>query len=180
MSEDTRSTIEVKDTGWKSPDQAALDTAVKETRAQKKVRLSRVLDRGGTIDRLKVENLPPHLHGEWVPNDAKEILDKENLGFVVDREFAHKRKLHATAEGKAVIGDCVYMTIPMEDKLIIDEIRNEQYQKLNHKSGPQKEEKDFASQTSTLGEIPVISEGSVSEARKSELEAALLQQSQKV
>lgn len=168
MSTDTRQVVKVG-----NPTATQEAESATESRADKKARIARVLDRGVGVDRLNVETLPSHLHGEWVPNDPKEILDKENLGFRIDTEYAKQRKLHGTADGRPIIGDCVYMVCERETKEIIDEIRNEQYLRANRKQGPQKEEKDFASQTSKLGEIPTITEGSVNEARKAELEAAM-------
>jgi hypothetical protein len=64
------------------------------------------------------------------------------------------------------------MVTDKENKELIDEIRQEQYLRLNRKQGAQKEEKDFASQTSKIG-LEAINEGSVSPARKEELEKAM-------
>ena len=161
MSEDTRETIAVGNQ----------DNVPTETREQRKARLVKVLDRGLTADRLHVP-LPSHLHGEWVPNDQTAIYEKEALGFKIDTEFAPKRALHSKGDGKSIVGDCVFMVCAKEDKEIIDEIRHEQYLRLNRKQSEQKEEKDFNAQTRKLG-LETITEGSINQARKDELEQAM-------
>lgn len=166
MSKDTRDVIKVGE---------GTETTAVETREAKKARLARVLDRGLSADRLHVD-LPPHLHGEWVFNDQIAIFEKEALGFKIDTEYAPKRALHSKGDGMSIVGDCVFMICSKEDKELIDEIRRDQYMKLNRKGKTQKEESDFNSQTGKLG-LETISEGSVNEARKAELEEALLKQS---
>ena len=150
----------------------------REKYKEKRARIARVLERGYIVDRAVVDNLPPHLHGEWVPNDPMEIERKKALGFVIDTVYAPKRSLHSEADvGKAMIGDTIYMTCPKEDKDLIDEIRYEQYVKTHGspdeiKRLHQKEEADFNNLTGTLG-LPVVDESAESSARKDELIAAL-------
>lgn len=142
-----------------------------ETRAQKKARLAQVLDRGIVGDRLKVD-LPPGVHGEWIFNDQTEIMRMEALGFQIDTEYAPKRALHSKGDGASYVGDVVFMTCPMEDKILIDEIKREQYMRLNRKGPVQKEERDFDNLTRKEG-LDTLKEGSVNEARKAEIEQAL-------
>jgi hypothetical protein len=120
---------------------------------------------------LKVA-LPPELYGEWIFNDQTEIMRMEALGFQVDTVYAPKRALHSKGDGASYVGDVVFMTCPMEDKILIDEIKREQYMRLNRKGKKQKEEKDFDTMTQKEGLEP-IGEGSVNEARKTEIEQAL-------
>jgi len=141
------------------------------TRAQKKARLAAVLDRGIVGDRLKVE-LPSNLHGEWVFNDQTEIMRMEALGFSVDTEYAPKRALHSKGDGASYVGDVVFMTCEKETKQLIDEIKHDQYMRLNRKGKEQKEEKDFNKLTRNEG-LETLTEGSVNEARKVEIEQAL-------
>jgi len=141
------------------------------TRAQKKIRLASVLDRGIVGDRLKVD-LPDNLHGEWIFNDQTEIMRMEALGFTVDTEYAPKRALHSKGTGASYVGDVVFMTCEKETKDLIDEIKREQYTRLNRKGKTQKEEKDFNKMTEREGLDP-IGEGSVNEARKEVIEQAL-------
>lgn len=166
-----------------------------ETRTDKKARLARVLERGFVGDRTVVDNLPPHLHGEWVARDIMAIERAKSLGFWIDTEFAPKRSLHSEADkGQAIIGDAIFMVCPKEDKQLIDEIRYEQYIRqhgtkeeklsLNRKLGEeegnlQREEKSFNTQvTSELG-MPVIDPSKISAdagaktVRKEQLLAAL-------
>lgn len=145
------------------------------TRAERKARFAQVLDRSIVGDRLKV-NLPPNVYGEWVPNDQMEIYRMEALGFKIDTEFARQRELHSRGDAASYVGDCVFMVQPMEDHEILEEIRKEQYDRLNSKKPRQREEKDFATQVSKeLQEVGIVptTESTVNEARKSDLEAAL-------
>jgi hypothetical protein len=151
----------------------------KEKHLEKRARIARVLERGYVVDRATVDNLPPHLHGEWVPDDPMEIERKKALGFWIDREFAPKRSLHGQADeaDKARIGDCIYMTCLKEDKQLIDEIRYEQYVKTHGspeelKRLKQQEERDFAKLTESIG-LPVVDESAENVAHKEELIAAL-------
>ena len=150
----------------------------KEKYKEKRARIARVLERGYIVDRAVVDNLPPHLHGEWVPNDPMEIERKKALGFWIDTEYAPKRSLHSEADvGKAMIGDCIFMTCAKEDKDLIDEISYEQYDKRHGSPDDlerlkQQEERDFENLTGSLG-LPVEDESAESSARKDELIAAL-------
>jgi hypothetical protein len=142
-----------------------------ESRAQKKARLAQVLDRGIVGDRLKVD-LPSHVHGEWVFNDQTEVMRMEALGFKVDTEYAPKRALHSKGDGASYVGDVVFMTCEKETKALIDEIKQEQYMRLNRKGKKQKEERDFDNLTSKEG-LETLSEGSINDARKEAIEQAL-------
>src|SRR5262245_3511703 len=112
------------------------------TRDERKARLASVLDRGIVADRLKVD-LPSNLHGEWVFNDPTEIFRMEALGFKIDDVHAPKRALHSKGDSGSVVGDVIFMVCERETKDMIDEIRREQYARLNSKGPKQKEEKDY-------------------------------------
>lgn len=142
-----------------------------ESRAQKKARLAQVLDRGIVGDRLRVD-LPADVHGEWIFNDMTEIMRMEALGFRIDDVYAPKRALHGTGDGRSVVGDVVFMTCPMENHELIEEIKRDQYMRLNRKGPTQKEERDFDNLTRKEG-LETLKEGSVNEARKTEIEQAL-------
>lgn len=168
----------IKVTGTKTSTETMTAEQKKEKYKEKRARIARVLERGYIVDRAVVDNLPPHLHGEWVPDDPMEIERKKALGFWIDTEYAPKRSLHSEADvGKAKIGDCIYMVCPKEDKDLIDEIRYEQYVRTHGspdelKRLHQKEEEDFSKLTGTLG-LPVVDESAENSARKDELIAAL-------
>lgn len=171
------------------------DQKTQETRTQKKARLARVLERGFVGDRTVVDNLPPHLHGEWIARDVMAVERAKSLGFWIDTEYAPKRSLHSEADkGQAIIGDTVFMTCLKEDKQLIDEIRNEQYIRqhgtkeeklaLNRKLGEeegnlQREEKTFNTQVENELGMPVIDPSKISvdagakTVRKEQLLAAL-------
>lgn len=137
-----------------------LDSAVRaeqiasETPDQYKARVVRVLDRSFVVDRLHVD-LPPDLWGEWCPNEPWEILRYETLGFSIDKEHATKRKLNDTGDGKAVVGDVVFMTQPKWQHDILEKEKQNIYNKT-HLQKRQKEEKDFEGNVKSLGDVPTI------------------------
>jgi hypothetical protein len=147
----------------------------KRLRAEKKARFSRVLERGMVADRLKVD-LPPSLWGEWVHDDRQSITEMQLLGFKIDSEYATKRALHDQGDGRSLVGDCVYMVQDIEDHLLLEEIRRENYEathgKANRTARLQGEEKEFVASSRVLG-LPTIEESAAKSARKAELEAAL-------
>lgn len=147
--------------------------AKKETLEERKARFARVLDRGHIQDRLHVP-LPPELHGEWVSKDPREIMEKEALGFRVDKEYAKKSTLHAAgADGSVVVGDTIFMVCAKEDIDLVNQIKAERYAKANSKNN-QKEDTGYKHQmTEELSDLPVISESTVNNVRKEELEAAI-------
>lgn len=147
------------------------------SKSEKKARAIRVLERGIVADRTTVENLPPHLHGEWVSRDVMDIERKRALGFWIDDKYAVKRALHSDGTNSSVVGDTVYMVCLKEDKDIIDEVRYEQYTRMHGSPAEKqaagiKEEKEFKTQMEGQG-LPVIEESTLKVARKDELIDAL-------
>lgn len=118
-------------------------TAKVESRSEKKARLATILDRGMVGDRLHVE-LPDDKYGEWVPNDKVEIYRMQSLGFEVDKEYAKRRALHNDGtEGISIVGDVIFMTCDRDTKDIMEEIKRENYDRVNSLKGA-KEEKDYS------------------------------------
>jgi hypothetical protein len=128
------------------------------TRAEMKARLVQVLERGIVHDRMLVP-LPADVHGEWARNDPLEIARMQTLGFEVDYEYAPRRALHSDGTGAAIVGDVIFMTCPRIIKEVIDEIRHEQFIRLNAPSQT-KEDKEMIANTlrSTGSEIGAFSE----------------------
>lgn len=151
--------------------------AIKAIRDAKKAKLVRILQRGYAHDRIAVE-LPDTLYGEWIVNDQFSIHEAETIGFRIDTEYASKqlRGAHDVGDGRAVLGDCIFMVMDAEDKAIHDEIRREAFELANGKPGveraTQKEERDFAAIQRQQG-LPVVEESRNRQARKAELEAVL-------
>lgn len=149
---------------------------IKRLRAEKKAKIMRVLERGQVVDRLQVE-LPGNLYGEWIPDDKQEIARMQLLDFWVDDKYATQRALHDKGDGRSIMGDTVFMVCERETKEIIDEIRREQFEVRNGKPGAvtksQGEEKEFASQTKTLGIGPVVEESTTRQVRRDQIAAAL-------
>jgi hypothetical protein len=79
-----------------------------------------VLDRGVNASRFNV-NLPPEIHGEWVPRDTLAVRDYQSMGFEIDHKYANEVaiKSQSGAEGN-VIGDVIFMTCPKQWKNILD------------------------------------------------------------
>jgi len=117
----------------------------RRARAELKARLVTVLERGVVHDRLYVP-LPDDVHGEWVRNDPLEIARMKVMGFQIDHEYAPKRALHSDGSGAAIVGDVVHMTCPKIIKETIDEIRHEQFLRINA-PGKSKEEEEYIANT---------------------------------
>jgi len=153
----------------------AIEKSPKETRAEKKAKLIQILSRGMAVDRLHVD-LPDDLYGEWIPNEQAEIQRMELLHFTVDTKHAPKSKLHDTGDGKTTLGDTVFMTCSRETHEILEEIRREEFVKMNGPPGEtvttQKEEAEYAAVTDRIG-VPIIEESSARVAKKAEIEKAL-------
>lgn len=110
---------------------AEIESIPKETRQQKKARLAQVLDRGMTNDRLAVPKLPKNLHGEWIARDTSEISRMESLGFWIDTEFATQRSLNSDGTRTSQVGDVIFMVCPMEDHVIMEEIKHENFLRVH-------------------------------------------------
>lgn len=176
--------IEREVTTTKGTEVALTEEKIKETETQKRARFARVLERGFVVDRTSVV-LPPHLHGEWVSKDPMDIERKKALGYWVDEEHAIRRSLHSDGSGgkeaksgPSFVGDTVYMVCQKEDFDLMEQIRQENYDKANGKPGEthgtQKEEKEFKNRIERSDvPTPIIEESKERVARKAELEAAL-------
>lgn len=145
------------------------------TREEKKARLATILDRGLVGDRLQVD-LPTDRYGEWVPKDAVEVYRMKALGFNIDTEFAKNRALHSDGtDGSSIVGDVVFMTCDMETKELLEEIKRENYDKVNAPK-KSKEEADYENLVKKTNEIPLVN-SSTDSVNKDDIKAALLQQS---
>jgi hypothetical protein len=144
-----------------------------ETRQEKKARLATILDRGMVGDRLHVE-LPNDKYGEWVPNDKVEIYRMQSLGFTVDKEFAKRRALHNDGtDGISIVGDVVFMTCDRDTKDIMEEIKRENYDKVNAPKSA-KEEKEFGNNLKSTV-TPAIVQSSTENVDTDAIKSALLQ-----
>jgi len=138
-----------------------------ESRADKKARLAQVLDRGFVGTRLEVTNLPENVKGQWFHNDPVEILRAESLGFEVDTQYApSKHDLHGAKDGKAVVGDLIFMITSSENMELLDEIAKERYE-INH--GLKQVEDNVGAET----DLPTDVSGKVEEVGATEIQAAI-------
>lgn len=146
-----------------------------ETRVQKKARLARVLERGFVHDRLIV-SLPSHLVGEWVRKDQMSIARKQALGFRIDDEYATQRSLHSDGEGNPVVGDVIFMVTERENFELFEEIRRDQFRRMNTRPKQQREEEDLAANVEayTGGDIKAFTESQAHGARPTDIQEALL------
>jgi hypothetical protein len=113
-----------------------------------------ILDRGVTHSRFQV-NLPPHLHGEWVPRDAIAVREYQSKGFKIDHEFANQNAIkEQSGEHGNIIGDVIYMTCPKVWKDILDAEKHKRFVEMNgspSETRKQKaEEKDYTNQAKSL------------------------------
>jgi len=149
-----------------------------EEKAKRKAKLINVLERGVIHDRLKVE-LPPDVHGEWCRNDPLEIARLETLGFQVETRFGQERALNSDGDGKLIVGDVIFMTTSRENKELIDEIRQDEFYRMNGKPGENstKEEKEFAdlNRIGTQGDIGTSIESKTAKVGSSGIEDTMRQ-----
>lgn len=149
-----------------------------EERAARKAFLVSQMERGVLQDRLHVK-LPPHLHGEWVRRDEQEINRMKTYGFQIDETYAPNQALQDDGTRGAVIADVVFMTTDRVNKELIDEIRLDQFYKINGRPGDvraaTKEEKDYVANTrnDTGGDIPTMSESRNRPARVTDIVSAV-------
>lgn len=145
------------------------------TRAEKKAQFAKVLERGIINARLDVD-LPKDVYGEWVRDDATEIMRMESMGFQIDREYAKKRRLHSKGDDASYVGDVVFMTCSQENHEIIDEVKLDMYNAHHGIKGDtqQQEDADYATKVRTqVPEVPVIEESRTVAASKEDIVAAL-------
>lgn len=142
-------------------------------RAERKAKLATVLERGFLNDRLAVD-LPSDVHGEWIRNDPLEIHRMEAMGFEVDRVHAPKRAIHDAGTETAVVGDVIFMTCDKETKVMIDEIRHENFIRMNSPR-ESKEETEFANQVRAVigDDVGAFVDSKTREARKADITDAL-------
>jgi hypothetical protein len=157
------------------PEINTTNKSIVESRSEKKARLATILERGMVGDRLHVE-LPDDKYGEWVPNDKVEIYRMQSLGFEVDKEYAKRRALHNDGtDGISIVGDVIFMTCDRDTKDIMEEIKRENYDRVNSPKGA-KEEKDF--KANMMNSVtPPIDKSSTENVDQDAIKEALLQKS---
>ena len=110
-------------------------TQIADLQKKFKARFADVAFRGSIPNRLRVDNMPEHLYGEWVHNDPASIRAKQDLGFVIDTEYAPKTGLHGD-DNQAVVFDVVHMIAP---KFVRDSVIEEQRRRREMIHGVQKD-----------------------------------------
>lgn len=150
-----------------SPEQTTLNSQIAERLKKKQNLRAIVLERGSSYNSMDVK-LPPTLHGEWIRNEPKRIMEAMEIGFQVDREYAKKQLtadgkfLHdANGDGSAVIGDAIFMVCDKETRDIVEELRHEEYIRRHGKPGDVNqllaEEKAFLTNQSTIESTRITS-----------------------
>ena len=123
-----------------------------EQELELEARVATVLDRGMASSYLDVPNLPDHLYGEWVFNDAIDIDRLRKIGFKVDTKYASA--LHGAGDGAKTVGDVIFMTAPQAVKRAIDSVRAKKYEEMHGKRNSEgviegtKEERDLKANVS--------------------------------
>ncbi len=159
---------------WKRLDDEEKEWIYHEHRRARKEQLASVLERGVVATALHVETLPSNLHGEWVRDDQVEIYRMETLGYKIDTEYAKDRRTHSKGDSASYVGDVVFMTTPRENYELINEVKQEMFDRIHGTKKGQSEEQQFEkSIKSKTPELPVIDEGKASKVKKAEIEAAL-------
>lgn len=146
---------------------------------EEEIRLTRVLERGMTADRLNVD-LPPEVYGEWVHNDEVDVATMRAKNFEVDDKYAAKRALHSDGSGLPIIGDVIFMTCTRKNKVMLDKIQRKLYvqrhgepKKVEHgeRMDETQENRQYASEVGRLG-LPIIDTSSTRVIGADEIEAA--------
>lgn len=151
-------------------------------RQKKKARFAVALARGLVQNRLDVR-AKKGIHVEWTRNDPLEIHALATLGFEpATQQHLESRgnpQLHDNGDGSIVVGDVILMATSMENKELIDEVREEQKQRRHGKPGAggvSEEEKnlkrDIEQQLAQYG-IKPIQEGKQREGTVADLTMAL-------
>jgi hypothetical protein len=151
------------------------------SKEEKRARIARVQSRGLIIDATTVDNLPQHLHGEWVHRSDIDITRMQAMGFWIDEEYAPNRSMHSDgSKNKGIVGDTVFMVTTRENKELIDEVRQEEYQKMHGIAKAdgsivdQREEREYKNSVERSGlPTPVIEESHTREIQKDELRTIL-------
>lgn len=149
------------------------------SRAERKKQFISILERGIIDDRLKVPNLPDHLHPQWVRKDQFSIDRMKSLGFWIDDKYAVERSLHSDGTKTAQVADVILMLCKKEDYEILQEIQQDEFVRNHGKPGQtgktNREEREFeaALQAETGGDIPAINEGQNRAVRAAELAATM-------
>lgn len=89
-----------------------------------------ILDRGVTYSRFQVD-LPPDLHGEWVPKDALAVREMQTKGFKLDTQYAKTNAIKEHSDIGNSIGDVVFMTCPKVWKDILDAEKHKRFVEMN-------------------------------------------------
>lgn len=112
-----------------------------------------ILDRGVTYSRFQVD-LPPDMHGEWVPKDALAIREMQTKGFQIDKQFANKNAIKEHSDIGNSVGDVVFMTCPKIWKDILDEEKHRRFVAMNGSPSEVRaakaEEKAYSSNAKTI------------------------------
>jgi hypothetical protein len=146
---------------------------VEEYKKLFRAKFADVAYRGSIPNRLSVD-LPPDLHGEWVRNDPASIRMKQDLGFVIDTEFAPKTGLHGDAT-TAVIGDVIHMVAPKFVREWVLEEQLKRREEIHGKPGVRKEQKEERDAKSEAAATPlkVINESSTANADAQQIATAI-------
>lgn len=111
-----------------------------------------ILELGVSYSRFNVE-LPPDVHGEWVPRDALAVREYQLMGFEVDKKYANENavKSQSGLDGN-VIGDVIFMTCPMKWKEILDAEKHKRFVAMNGRPGDDSvgEEKSYLNEANKL------------------------------
>ena len=96
-----------------------------KVREGKKARIAQIMSRGILNDRLQsVYNaaVPDDRRGKFIRDDPGDIVRYSNLGFTFDY-VEGATGMHGTPDDRIRVGDVVLMTISLEDRAILHEVR---------------------------------------------------------
>lgn len=99
-------------------------------------RAASILSRSMVQDALDVQ-LPADVHGEWIAKDPMSIAEAQMKGFVFDDKYSNT-SIHGDGSGRASYGDCYFMTMPKWKKEILDEEKQNRFERVHGRKGQSK------------------------------------------
>jgi len=133
-------------------------TLTPEQEAEFKARYIETADRSSYLnERLKVPDLPPHLHGEWHGTDDMSQANSMARGFVDGSKYVNPDNfMHQTVTG-GVIGDVKFMVISKQKHKIMQQV---DFDRAMRQGGIDRELDKFRTSANELG-LGIIRGGNV-------------------
>lgn len=111
--------------------------ALEEEKLDFQKRAASILSRSQIQDALNVP-VPEGVHLEWIPKDPMSLTEAQMKGFEFDTEYALSSALHKDGSGRNMHGDCYAMIMPKWKKEMLDEAKQQRFERVHGKKGQSK------------------------------------------